>query len=449
MPNLAYRVIGPDLTASLSAAELLANNIEISRLETIATSRIIVEDSLIDLTHASDLAASMNGKRGQISPITARARFNDKGEIVYDIIDGFHRTEAKRLNGDPEINAKVVYGCSDEELYDLRILASGSVRAVQFARVAKWITSSYETTPWAKMGLNIYTAFSITQHNNVSTLSRNVTPDDVSELKAWVRAKCTKWGRPVGTVRNELLLIANSDPGLVKEVRNVTGGSEGETSLTQGKLGVVVKIFRKEPNFGIQRAILHFAIQNRVNVKEIEALTNTLVNKVSAGMSEEEARRIVEEVFPKLPRLAARSKTNITEDSPSLNEGLPDGIEDEEFDFGNVSPNGKRAASHTPLSAYFQMRTAAYGQGDIYNEAVLTARIQDLEAAISASKVTSEEDTWWRSVPYLTPLERICIERGIYGAEDIDQLTRSINILPRQLESYITSALTKRHLLDH
>ena len=136
----------------LPPKDLLLMGVETERLETVPISSVVVEDSLIDKGHATGLAKSMMGKRKQISPTTLRARL-EGDKVVYDPIDGFHRAAGKRLIEEwtgvkQSLNATVLYGCSDEEMFDLRILSASSVTNVSFARMAEWMKQSFEKTRW-------------------------------------------------------------------------------------------------------------------------------------------------------------------------------------------------------------------------------------------------------------------------------------------------------------
>lgn len=124
--------------SELSPLFLLQHNVETTRMELVPVNMIVQEEIAIDETHVKSLAESMSGTRGQISPMTVRARWLEDSKIIhYDVIDGFHRAAGLILIGKDIAKCVVVYGCSDEELFDLRVLAANSVRSVQFARVAK------------------------------------------------------------------------------------------------------------------------------------------------------------------------------------------------------------------------------------------------------------------------------------------------------------------------
>lgn len=468
------RLAQQELYARLSATDLLRSRIETERLETIPLGRVLTEHALVDPSHANELGASMQQKRGQLTPITVRARLEEKSGVVYDVIDGFHRTEGKKRTGEADINATVVYGCTDEEMFDLRILAASSVRTVQFARVAQWINMSYANTVWAKKGLSVNTAFRIAYGGYGSTANREVSDQEVGEMKEWLQAKCDKWGRPLGTIRNELMLVSQSDPTLVKEVRNVTTAQEAQTVITQRKLAAVVKQFPKESNFPIQRAILHYAVENKLNPGQIEGIVILLKGVIDPRLTEGKLREAVEKAhgaLPKLPEVtsARRGRKSV---SRSLADGrVVDDLSDdlvnigaEDFDLdemlaieealadGELSDETREIASKRKYvrSQPKAVRKGAFGQGDLSDADALRQRIVDLESAIGAAtaKNNSSSETWWRTAPYLTPTERICVERGLYGHEDMSALSTEIHLPVLQIFTYMRSAFAKRHILQ-
>lgn len=286
----------PDLNG-FSPKDILLARIETERLETIPLTRVLTESALIDESHASELGISMKQKRGQITPIAVRARIREEdGEIVYDIIDGFHRTAGKKINGDNEINATVIYGCPDEEMYDLRILAASSVRSVQFARVAEWITNSFAATSWAEKGLSVSQAFHIALKDNKRSNTANMTPEEMVELKDWAKGKCKRWGKTLGSIYQDLRVVDHADPELVKEVRIATGGYSRERGITQTKLAYVVNAFPGNANHMLQREILHFAIGNRLKIDQIGTIIENLRRKIQPTATETQIRELIRNI---------------------------------------------------------------------------------------------------------------------------------------------------------
>ena len=296
MLALTEALLKPDVNA-LSSKDILHAGIETERLEVIPLNRIITESALIDEAHAAELGISMKQKRGQITPIAVRARIDEEdGEVTYDIIDGFHRTAGKKINGDSNINATVIYGCADEEMYDLRILAVSSVRSVQFARVAEWITNSFATTPWAEKGLSVSQAFHTALKDSKRSNTANMTPKEMIELKDWAKGKCNRWGKTLGSIYQDLRVVDNADPGHVKEVRFATGGTSREVKITQAKLALVVNAFPGKEHHLAQREILHFATANRLKIDQIKTVVENLRGKIQPGITEKGISELIRNI---------------------------------------------------------------------------------------------------------------------------------------------------------
>lgn len=445
----AYLHLGPH--------DLLKNDIETKRKEVIPVENILTEESLIDHSHAKYLGESMKGKRHQTDNIVVRARILD-GEIVYDVIDGFHRVEGKRITGEKDIKAKVLYGCSDEKMFDLRVLSASSVKSIQFARIAHWITETYELTPWASKGLSVTQAFTIAHIDSKNTgLGNNqISKEDVEELKKWARDKCETWKRPLGSVRIELQLVAISDPNLVNEVRPIAGGHEAEKTITQIKLATVVRAFPGEANFVIQRAILHFATENKVKLPEIETIMNSLKDKNLQRKTEEEIKILIKEIYDEMPKIGFKKKkpkkkplednikiipiaTFKDEEGPTSEEifSLEQALEQGE-DITNIFPKEKNKQEKFHISP------------DILQK--LRQRVRELENQLEIALAVSTPnkpfviDEWWKKADYLTPLEKGCLERVFYGDEDPAEVANSHKFTIEQVFNHIHYAFAKK---DH
>lgn len=462
--------------SQLTSTDLLRNGIETERLEVIKIAQVQTEHALVDELHAQELGASMRLRRGQLTPITVRARLAERRGVVYDVIDGFHRTEGKRQNGDPDINATVVYGCSDEEMYDLRILAASSVRSVQFARIAQWITNSYSITPWAEKGISVTQAFNIAYQDSVSTnLTDQVSRDDIGELKGWIKNKCDRWGRPMGSVRIELQLVANSDPFLVKQVRSTSGGREAETTVTQLKLGTVVKAFPGEENYPIQRAILAFAIGNKIKVPEIAAIAEMLKGKIHPGVTEHELPGLIQGVYGELPKLDTTPKVSVRRTRRLLSRASEEAMaaaappKDSSVNLGEEEPDMDEmlaieqalSKGHIPdnLPTIKNKReTFVLEEEGLVPEAnestlsTLRARIKELETkldiALSGSTERQQVDLWWKDAHYLTPTEKFCLAKGFYGKEDLDRVAGVLRVPLVKVFEHMRNAFAKKHLSE-
>lgn len=452
--ELSRQLNQQELLLNLSPYDILRAGIEAQRLEVIPISNILAEEGLIDPYHARELGESMKQKRGQISPVTVRARF-DGMNVVYDIIDGFHRTEAGRMNGNQEIDANVLYGCSDQELYDLRILAASSVESVQFARMALWITSAFALTPWAKKGLTVVNAFNMAYMDSKNTYLPGFDMGEVSDIKAWVKDKCTVWQRPMGSVRLDLQLAEISDPTLVRSVRKASGGYETVTTITETKLIMVARAFPGEKGFYIQRAIMNFAIDNRANKTVLEALISA-GNSINPAMSEEEITKLLKKAYDDIPdsekiyqRPGKKAKDKLTEDikptgessgvvmiedEPTMEEikAIEDGLGEDEvilgsrMDLAEEEENPKRSR----------------------NVPILQARIKELERELETARTAVNANgniPWWEDPQYdLTRIEKICISRGFYGVEDPTELAKDLRLTLPQLYVQMRRGFDKR-----
>lgn len=189
----------------------MEQNIRTKCDEIIPISSIYIEKAIIDESHAEELGKSMTSDRGQISPITVRARL-ENGSIKYDITDGFHRTLGAKKKGFSEIKAVVVYGCDDEEMYDLRILAVNSVQSIQFARLIQWIQLCFENSPFANIGITVSQAFAIASNDSERSYSAKLSAEETKELKDWVKEKAEIWGKPIVSIYQDLRIANISDP---------------------------------------------------------------------------------------------------------------------------------------------------------------------------------------------------------------------------------------------
>lgn len=247
------------------------------RPEYIPASQMIVDDSLIDDGHVDELAESIEND-GQTSAVTVRARLNEEGEIVYDFTDGFHRGGAFRkisLKTGKEYmaNASVMYGISDEKLFDLRVLAVNSVRSVSFVRLITWMQKSFEQSKWYQKGLTLTQVMGIAAADS-SGARFGLSAKEVIELKNWATGKSKKWQRPVASIYQDLLAVEKASPELVKRVR--LGGSphgrKGEINPTSFR--IIVNQFPYRHSFQLRVAT---AIStSRLNQVEAEQVVNLI-----------------------------------------------------------------------------------------------------------------------------------------------------------------------------
>lgn len=311
----------------MSPKEILERGLEITRHETIPIASIAVDVSIVDDFHAEKLGDSMRGKRGQLTPICVRARLNENGEVAYDVSDGFHRTEGKRLSGDQGIDATVVYGCDDAELIDLRILAASSVKSVQWPRIAFWINGAWEQTSWFKDdGVTVLQAFSATINKQDSV--QKLSAGESAKAKQWVKNKCDYWQRGITNTYGVLRIVGMSDPDLVRQVRAGSGGRDRKAVITPGRLEAIVMAHPGEENYDTQNIIMDQTIQRRLTANETEQFAVAIRKQLDEGT-------LIEDVdFEKIMKGITLSKGQrpIDIDSPSESDIKAVDIEDEQDD---------------------------------------------------------------------------------------------------------------------
>ena len=266
-----------------TAEGLLSSDIKAELQQEILVNDIITETALIDPTHAQSLGDSMKGSRGQISPITVRARI-DNDLVVYDIIDGFHRVEAKKYLQEESLTeqtlkAVVLYGCNDEELYDLRVLAASSVKSIKFPRMADWMKKSFDSTRWSNSriselivngDLSLSQVFYLAMYDN-SGKNLGIKEEEAEELRDWGINKSKQWGRPISSLISDMRTVELAAPDLVQRVRTGGGGKGGKGVLTRARLQSLTKNLPGE--WETQRLFADLAIDKNILAPDLDYLS--------------------------------------------------------------------------------------------------------------------------------------------------------------------------------
>lgn len=278
--------------SNLTPKELIEQNIRTELSEDINIGKIHLDRAIVDDPHANELGKSMKQDRGQLTPILVRARLV-KEEIEYDIIDGFHRTLGGIREGFYSIKATVIYGCNDQEMYDLRILAANSVKSVQFARLAEWIKCSYNTTDFSNK-LGVCQAFALTVNDSERCNTTNLMSEEIKEIKQWVNEKSEFWRKTPASIYQDLLIISEANPDLVKKVRTASGGKERAKLLTKDKLKQVVDRFPGKENYQLQKIIIDYANKNKLQRIQIKDILDNLENSTNIhGSTDEQILNII------------------------------------------------------------------------------------------------------------------------------------------------------------
>lgn len=263
------------------------------RQEEIPVDVIFTESALIDPQHAESLAESMMGERKQISPVTLAARLVE-GKITYLIIDGFHRVEGKKMIEDrtgekQSMLAVVLYGCSDEELYDLRVLAASSVKAIKFARMAEWMKQSFLSTKWEnkKIGsliksdqITLSQIFSLAQNDSAGA-RLHLEFSEAQELKSWAIKKSKQWGQSVPALMADMRTVELAAPDLVQKVRTGGGGKDGKGVLTRARLSSIVR--NLPGDWETQRTFADLALEQNILAEDLDFLSFAYINAREAG----------------------------------------------------------------------------------------------------------------------------------------------------------------------
>lgn len=307
----------------LTSKELLRANVYVERQEKISVNDVVDEYDLIDPSHAENLAKSMMGKRGQITPINVRARL-DGDKIVYDLIDGFHRHAGKKIiqskTGELQpMHAIVLYGCNDEELFDLRILAVNSVKKVKFARMAIWMIRSLEETTWQNKGIKkhidskeitLSQIFTLAQ-NNSSGKKFGLSESEANELKKWAKEKASLWRKSLPSLMQDMRTVELSAPDLVQRVRQ--GGGGGRGILTAARLKAIADNLPSE--WELQRRFADVAVAENILATDLDYLI--WVYHVSEEAGDKET---IEKIFKRPELLLDPQKPEIVISEPPKHE---------------------------------------------------------------------------------------------------------------------------------
>ena len=268
---------------------------KLSREEWVPLGDIIDEGTPIDESHALDLGRALTGEWKQTLPVLLRAT-EGSGQlgVSFEILDGFHRviglkmisagidtfsdtipvsqlSEAAKIWIGTPIRSVVLYGCSEEEKYDQRILAANSVKSVRFARLAYWMKGAWRETPWSDL-ISVTQAFGLASSDSSGT-KLGVSWNQAENIKDWVRKKASVWLMQPAAVYQQLRIVDFADPYLVIRVR--TGAFiKGGLALTPPQLNKIVDAFPH--NHPVQRAIAEYANKEGLSTPQIAWLVNSL-----------------------------------------------------------------------------------------------------------------------------------------------------------------------------
>lgn len=425
--------------SSLSPYEIIERGLEIQRMEIIDPNSIELDQAIVDEHHASELNTSMNKKRGQLNPVVVRARLDEQGNLRYDVADGFHRTSGVKAAGKNEIIANVMYGCSDTELYDVRILSAGSVKSVQFARVAQWMQESFEHTPYAKK-IKVTQAFAIAINDSQRTRGGiALDQEEIQGVKDWVKDRCDKWSKSPKSAYQILRLVDLADPEIVKLVRNASSGDERKAVVTTEKLRHVVEKFPGEENFHIQRLILSEVTNRQLSPTDTALLTLAFKKKYQPWMTDLDISLLLNKID-----LSSIVNLNDTGSTPSVKRA-PIRV-DEHRERRSRSGSRRRTEHVSSFDTEVSARRSAHepllntmDHSDVLAIAVekidtLGTEKESLEEELAKAKEDLARLTWWRNQEAgLTSNERTVLEYILFDRKSITAISERLELTPKEV----------------
>lgn len=482
------RILDPQLTSQ----EILDLELRGKRWEIISLAQINMSVKIVDQSHVEDLGDSIFGKNnkgalGQISPIITAAfpNFDSNGSINYEITDGFHRTETFIQRGSPTIEAIVLYGISEEEMYDLRILAANSVKSTSFARIAEWMCRSFEQTKWFKeKGLTLLQAFSLCVQDT-SGVRLQLEPEETVELKAWVESKASVWGKKIPSIWNDLVIISKADPELVRLVRVGKGGGHGEGKgvINPARLRAIVNNLPVDS--GLQRTVAEAVIWGDLDAQKTDLLAQAVAafqdepDTVQVICSQPQTVATMLDIIPESPTKHQLAKELILvsgyhdlnpDETVALTQAVVD-LDDNDSEAKDrlyedprstirsqpslptlteipdpVSPN---SLFNKPIEQHGDTEAGGYIKQP--STAELEQQIEALQSALADAARRkggglpwlSAKRKWWVTIPDLTLNERRALEYVIRHKKTIKQAARLMNKTPNQLVILIKSGLRK------
>lgn len=479
--------------SALSPKEIIDRGLRVKRDEEIDIDSIVTDVSIVDQEHASELGDSIkNSGRGQLLQIGVRARLS-KGKVVYDVFDGFHRTEGMRANGLQKINAKVVYGCSDQELIDLRILAASSITSVQYPRLGVWITDAFAQTPWAKeQGVTVTQAFAIAVRDSKKLKDEKLPRETLEAIRDWVQEKCGYWKRGVRDTYTIVRIVSNADPDIIKKVRVVGGGRKRVRGYNPERLAPVIIKFPGKDNYHIQNTLMENASEFGLTGAETLGFVDAVAALLEGGTEFDEInfveifRQIAKDSVPtSLPiegptmedlavidRLGGvgmsedLSDTEIAGESESVLEFedfLDERLEDEPEirDSYGFAPDYSSVRNLGMVGTTPDGKVNAQGDEEIGGRMPPLSQHSDIEAAnreITQLRRSLEEaqgmlkdksaasSDWWSTAPYLTMAEREVMTLLFTEVLDFDLVSSRMQIGRMEIVLMAQSAFKKRYL---
>lgn len=241
----------------------------------VPTQLVYREDVPVDKSHVLDLVeriteeARLNATSGQLSPVLV-------GELPgfpqFPIIDGFHRVAALTELQRAEIYATVRTCQTWEEVWDRRIGAATSHRAVRFARLIEWVDQAWRFSPWADR-LKVTQAFQLRFAQGMTGSRLGLTVVEAIEIREWVDKKGRQWGISPAYIHQQLTTAQVADPALVKEARERKSGHILD-AITPHHLSAIARTLPLR--FELQRLVAEVAKREALTVDMSRAVAEAI-----------------------------------------------------------------------------------------------------------------------------------------------------------------------------
>lgn len=241
----------------------------------VPTQLIYREDVPVDESHVSELVdqiteeAQINATSGQLSPVLV-------GELPgfpqFPIIDGFHRVAALTELKREEIYSTVRTCQTWEEVWDRRIGAATSHRAVRFARLVEWVDQAWRFSPWVDR-LKVTQAFQLRFAQGMTGRRLGLTTTEVDEIREWVDKKGKQWGISPAYIHKQLTTAQVADPILIKEARERKSGHTLE-AITPHHLSAIALTLPHR--FELQRLVAAVAKREALTVEMSRAVAEAI-----------------------------------------------------------------------------------------------------------------------------------------------------------------------------
>lgn len=247
----------------------------------VPTGIILQTDVPVDQEHVSELTDSMQKeeadhgvRQGQLSPVLLAQM---PGEDKFIIIDGFHRVASASNTNKHEVYATIKQVKSWEEIIDLRIITANTHKSVAFSRIITWVEEAWAMTEWSKK-ISPLQAFSLSVSKSKNPGKHlGITVEEMDQIRAWTREKCTKWRTTIGIVKQHLGIAKDASPKLITEARPRKSGHE-LPYITPRHLGVIARELPGESNYAYQEAAAEYVTKNNLSKEQTAKVVEILAD---------------------------------------------------------------------------------------------------------------------------------------------------------------------------